>query len=325
VRGRSLITGALALAAAGVVAVSSRRRRRRNMPERAAGTFPNGMGYVRLGTGTKKTLLWIPDPSHNGDLATSGGAPKSMWLATMGKVFRPFVEDGYTVFLVGHKPDLPHGCTVADLTEDYAGLIVDEFAGKVDLVVADSNGGLIGFCLAARHPDLFGHIATIVAGYTTTEEAKATDLESARLLSAGRKTDAAEAMVTFMYPRIRPPSPQRGPRADRRAHSRLHRRALRGQGPSRHDPRQAAPSRRARVHATVDARLPAACVAAQFADQAGSKQNERFHYSNSCPRASQDGLLWCRTDGDTTFSVLSQWPASTNLPDGSAAIIDCNQ
>jgi pimeloyl-ACP methyl ester carboxylesterase len=159
------------------------------------------MGYMRMGTGAK-TLLWIPDPSHNGDLAASGGAAKSMWLATMGKVFRPFVEDGYSVFLVGHKPDLPHGCTVADMAEDYAGLIVDEFAGKVDLLVADSAGGMIGFCLAARHPNLFGHIATIVAGYTMTDEAKAANLESARLLSAGRKTDAAETMVTFMYPKI---------------------------------------------------------------------------------------------------------------------------
>ena len=63
---------------------------------------------------------------------------------------------------------VPIGCTVADKAEDYTRLLVDEFAGKVDVVVADSNGGMIGFCLAARHPDLFGHIATIVTGYTMT-------------------------------------------------------------------------------------------------------------------------------------------------------------
>ena len=205
VRGRSLIIGALALGAAGVVAVSSRQRRQ-TTPARLSGAFPNGMGYVRVGTGPK-SLLWIPDPSHNGDLAVSGGpdtmAPKSMWLATMGKVFRPFVEDGYTVFLVGHKPDLPHGYTIDDMAEDYARLIDDEFAGHVDLVVADSSGGMIAFCLAARHPDLFGHVATIVASHRMTEEANAANLEAARLLRAGRKTDAAEAMVTSLYPNIR--------------------------------------------------------------------------------------------------------------------------
>jgi enterochelin esterase-like enzyme len=62
--------------------------------------------------------------------------------------------------------------------------------GKADVVVGDSAGGMIGFCLAARHPGLFGHIAIILAGYTMTEAAKAANLESARLRSAGRKTDA---------------------------------------------------------------------------------------------------------------------------------------
>jgi pimeloyl-ACP methyl ester carboxylesterase len=201
-----IIGGALAVGAVGVGVAASQHRRGRGAPALVTGTFPSGMGYVRLGVGTK-SLLWIPDPSHNGDLAQSGGpgigAPRSMYLTTMSRVFRPFVEDGYSVFLVGHKPNLPHGCTVADLADDYAGLIVDEFGGKADVVVADSNGGLIGFCLAARHSDLFGHIAFVAAGYTMAETAKAANLESARLLSVGRKTDAAAVMVTLLNPGLR--------------------------------------------------------------------------------------------------------------------------
>ncbi len=64
---------------------------------------------------------------------------------------------------------------------------------------------MIGFCLAAQHPGLFGHMAIIVAAYTMTEAAKEANLESARLLSAGRKTDAAAAWVTFLYPGLRVP------------------------------------------------------------------------------------------------------------------------
>lgn len=196
------ITLAVTAAAA---AASWRLLRRRGAPELIAGAFANGMGYARLGTGAK-TLLWLPDPSHNGDLAqtgrTSTGPPRSGYLKVMARVFGPFAEDGYSAVLVGHKPDLPHGCTVADMAEDDAALIVQEFGGKVDLVVADSGGGAIGFCLAAAHPDLFDHIAFVAAGYTMTEEAKAAELESARLLSAGRKTDAAEVMVTYLNPGI---------------------------------------------------------------------------------------------------------------------------
>jgi pimeloyl-ACP methyl ester carboxylesterase len=84
-------------------------------------------------------------------------------------------------------------------------LIVEEHGGKVDLVVGDSGGGMIGFCLAAQHPDLFAHIAIVVAGYTLDEAYKAANLESARLSSAGRRTDAAAVMVSFMFPAIRAP------------------------------------------------------------------------------------------------------------------------
>ena len=173
-----------------------------------AGTFPNGMGYLRFGSGAK-SLLWIPDPSHAGHIGPSSGldgdVPKSGYLVWMKRMLRSFVEAGYTIFLVGQMPNLPHGCTLADMAEDYAGLIVEEFGGQVDLVVGDSGGGMIGFCLAARHPDLFAHIAIVVAGYTLDEAYKAANLESARLNTAGRKTDAAAAFVSFMFPGLRPP------------------------------------------------------------------------------------------------------------------------
>ena len=187
---------ALGVAAVGAAIAVARVRRGPETPELIMGTFPNGMGYARLGTGPK-SLLWIPDPGHTGHRGT--------YLKLMTRMLRPFVGDGYTVFLVGQKPNLPNGCTVADMAEDYAGLIVDEFGGKVDVVVGDSSGGLIGFCLAARHPDLFGHVSIIAAGHTMTLAARAANLESAHLRSAGRKTDAATVMVNFLYPDIRAP------------------------------------------------------------------------------------------------------------------------
>ncbi len=199
------IGGALIVAAIGIVAI---RRRRRRGPEVVAGTFPNGMGYLRFGSGAK-SLLWIPDLSHTGHIGSSGGragaVPRSGYLVLMTRMLRSFVEAGYTISLVGQKPNLPQGCTLADMAEDYAGLIAAEFGGKVDLVVGDSGGGMIGFCLAARHPDLFAHIAIVVAGYTLDDASQAANLESARLNNAGRRTDAAAVMVRFMFPGLRPP------------------------------------------------------------------------------------------------------------------------
>ena len=198
------IGGALTVGAIGVVASCWWRR---GKPEVVADTFPNGMGYLRFGSGGKP-LLWIPDPSHTGHIRPSGpdgDVPKSGYLVLMTRMLRSFVEAGYTIYLVGQKPNLSHGCTLADMAEDYAGLIVEEFGGKVDLVVGDSGGGMVGFCLAARHPDLFAHIAMVVAGYTLDEAYKAADLESAQLLNAGRRTDAAAVMVGTMFPGLHPP------------------------------------------------------------------------------------------------------------------------
>jgi pimeloyl-ACP methyl ester carboxylesterase len=163
------------------------------------------MGYLRFGSGAKP-LLWIPDPSHAGHIGPGrrGGVPKSGYLVMMTRMLRSFAEAGYTIFLVGQKPGLPQGCTLADMAEDYAGLIVEEFGGRVDLVVGDSGGGMIGFCLAARHPGLFAHIAIVVAGHTLDAAFKAANLESARLNVAGRRTDAAAVMVDFMFPGLRP-------------------------------------------------------------------------------------------------------------------------
>ena len=80
------IGGALAVAAIGGVA-SCRWRRRK--PEVVAGTFPNGMGYLRFGSGAK-SLLWIPDPSHTGHIEPGGGpdgdVPKSGYLAMMTRM-----------------------------------------------------------------------------------------------------------------------------------------------------------------------------------------------------------------------------------------------
>jgi pimeloyl-ACP methyl ester carboxylesterase len=190
-RGLTMSVGAATLGSGFAI---SRWRRKRS--ETVTGSFTNGMSYVRFGTGTK-SLLWVPDPSHSGH--------HGLYLRMMTRVVRPFVEDGYAVFLVGRKPNLPRGWTIPGMADDYARLIADELGGKVDLVVADSGGGLIGFCLAAGHPGLFGHIAIIAAGHSMPQEARAATLASARLLSSGRRTEAAAAMVAFLFPDLRPP------------------------------------------------------------------------------------------------------------------------
>ncbi len=165
-------------------------------PKTVTGSFANGMGYVRLGTGPK-TLLWLGDPGV--------GAPRGSYLALMTFMLRPFVAEGYSVWMVAQRPNIAVGYTVADMAEDCAGVIASEFGGKVDLVIGHSGAGMIGFCLAARHADRFGHIVIAAAPYTMTEQAKVANRDSARLMGEGRKTEGAAVLVNFLYPGIRVP------------------------------------------------------------------------------------------------------------------------
>jgi pimeloyl-ACP methyl ester carboxylesterase len=167
--------------------VASRRPRR--------GTFPNGVSYARFGDGPK-TLLWV------------AGATKGPMLAMMGRVVRPFVQDGYSVWLVALRTNLPTGHTLEDMADDYASLITEEFGGRVDVVIGHSTGGMIGFCLAARHSDRFGHIVIAGAGIWSERSDRA-NLETARLLVAGRTREAGEHAMRLLFPTLRVPGAAR--------------------------------------------------------------------------------------------------------------------
>lgn len=102
---------------------------------------------------------------------------------------------------VARKRGMPKGHSMADIAADYADLIIDEFGGQVDLVVGISFGGMVGSYLAADHPDRFGHIALIAAGYAVGERGKALDSGFARHLSEGRNGEAMATMLRDLGPR----------------------------------------------------------------------------------------------------------------------------
>jgi len=189
--------GTLAVVAGGALARARLRGRGSAIPKPVTGMFPNRMAHARWGSGPK-TLLLIPGGPGN-------TVPSGMRLSMLLGATRPLVEDGYTVWAVARKQDMPKGHTMADMAEDYAGLIADEFGGKVDLVVGVSYGGVIGFHLAARHPDRFGHIAIVGAAYDANEQGKTLDYDFARLLSEGRNGEAGALMLRFMAPSLRVP------------------------------------------------------------------------------------------------------------------------
>ena len=99
------------------------------------GTFPNGMEYLSWGFGPK-TLLFI----QGGPGST---VPKGMLRGMFRRQFDPFLHAGYAVWVVTRRRGMPPEHTIADMADDYARLIAEEFGGRVDLVVAESFGGMV--------------------------------------------------------------------------------------------------------------------------------------------------------------------------------------
>lgn len=195
----ALIVGGTLAAGAGAAAAWSRSERGLpGIPKPVTGVFPNGMAYIRWGSGPK-TLLWIVG-------GPGLGFPVGLRVALIPLVLRPFARAGYTCWLVNRKRDMPDGYTIAEMADDHAAIIADELGGKVDLVLGEDYGGVIGFYLAARYPERLDYLANASAGYAMADRGRAIDRDFATLVAEGRSTDAWAQMLATMAHDLRPPA-----------------------------------------------------------------------------------------------------------------------
>lgn len=163
------------------------------LPDVRSGVFPNGMEYVRCGSGSKTMLWMIGSPMR--------AAPPSRLVqraATM--MYRPFLDAGYTVWTVGRRRNMPQGHTIPDMADDYANLIEDQFGGAVDVVVGESYGGMIGQYLAAGHPDRFRRLALIIAGCELSAWSAEIDHRFIAALRAGNTAAARSVSLEYVMP-----------------------------------------------------------------------------------------------------------------------------
>ncbi|KUM32927.1 alpha/beta fold hydrolase [Arthrobacter sp. EPSL27] len=160
--------------------------------EPRTGTFPNGMEYLSWGTGPK-TLLFIPG-------GPGSSVPQGMLRRMFRQQFIPFLEAGYAVWIVTRRRGMPPDHTMADMADDYAALIAGRFGGRVDVVVAESFGGMVGQYLAARHPDAFGRIALVVTAAELSDWGKDVDARMAAALAGGDTTGAGTVFAEYMLP-----------------------------------------------------------------------------------------------------------------------------
>ncbi|WP_372594195.1 alpha/beta fold hydrolase [Actinotalea sp.] len=147
--------------------------------------------YATWGDGPR-SLIFIPGGPGN------AVASAFMLRMMLQPLLRPLVDDGYRVWVVTRRRNMPEGHSVADMAGDYAALIRDEFKGRVDLVIGLSYGGMITFHLAADHPACAEHFVAAGAAHEITDRGKDIDYRMALGVSAGDRIAAGMATGEYM-------------------------------------------------------------------------------------------------------------------------------
>jgi pimeloyl-ACP methyl ester carboxylesterase len=157
-----------------------------------SGTFANGMEFTTWGRGPR-TLLSIPG-------GPGSTLPTGALARVLVRLHRPLVDAGLAVWIVTRRRNMPAGHTVADMADDYAALIADEFGGRVDLVVGESCGGMVAQYLAAQHSERLERVAVVIAGCEVSEWGKDVDARLAHALARRDATGCGMAFGEYVLP-----------------------------------------------------------------------------------------------------------------------------
>ena len=160
-----------------------------------SGTFRNGMEYLCWDSGPK-TLLFIQG-------GPGSAVPQGMMRRMFRRQFQPYLNAGYSVWIVTRRRDMPPGHTITDMAGDYAHVITEEFGGHVDVVVAESFGGMIAQYLAALHPDAFGRIVVVIAAAELSDWGKDVDARMAGAIASGDTRRAGTVFAEYLFPGAR--------------------------------------------------------------------------------------------------------------------------
>jgi pimeloyl-ACP methyl ester carboxylesterase len=109
------------------------------------GILRGGLDYLDEGSGPPLVIFSTVTPSPYN--------PRGLARLGMRRFIRPLTQH-LAVYVIGRRPHLPLGATMADLTADYAHALTDAFNGKAVNVLGFSPGGSIALQFAADYPEL---------------------------------------------------------------------------------------------------------------------------------------------------------------------------
>ncbi|MBN1322295.1 MAG: alpha/beta fold hydrolase [Thermoleophilia bacterium] len=154
-----------------------------------SGFTRDGLPYNRLGDGPRTVVAF---PGLNFENRPLRGKEIRFALAPC----KPLLPE-YTVYVLGRRKGLREGYTLADMADDYAWAIAEEFAGPVD-VLGTSTGGSLALQFGADHGDLVRKLVVHSAAYKLGPAGKELQLRVRDLARDGRWREANAALVRFV-------------------------------------------------------------------------------------------------------------------------------
>lgn len=158
------------------------------------GRFHNGIEYLAVGVGAR-TLLWLPG-------GPGSGLPPTLMRLALGRAWGTLVDAGFTVWMLTRRRGMPEGHTIADMADDVADVIANEFGGKVDVLVGESYGGLIAQYVAANHGDRVGRVVLSSSACRFDERFDDADRRLVEAICAGDRTRAGLALADSAIPGV---------------------------------------------------------------------------------------------------------------------------
>lgn len=118
--------------------------------------------------------------------------------AAVGRQYKAFVENGYSVYLFDRRINAPSGYSVPDMAEDTYSVLKSLGVEKAEFFGA-SQGGMIAACIAIMHPETVSHL---MLGSTTAKCREQSGKLFGRWISLAEKRkekELIEAMGSSVY------------------------------------------------------------------------------------------------------------------------------
>lgn len=143
------------------------------------GVLPTGQPFSRIGSGSR-LVLSLPSLSFIAEASTPKAAGR-LWRTWLD----PISRHDLTVMDVGRRPDLAPGSTAADIADDYAAVIREQWGRPVGVMGFSSGGGYAQW-LAIRHPELVDRLVLAFTGHRIPGEARIAQRRAVDHALAGR-------------------------------------------------------------------------------------------------------------------------------------------